>query len=112
MTNEELNTALYQKMFVEQEQFKAWLLTLPPAQVLEHAYEYTTREDLLLALEYNNLSDRQAKAMLKSSSPLADAFKKWESWETGHMNDIWEVIQSRANEVLRADFAAARRQER
>ena len=30
MTNEELNTALYQKMFAEQEQYRSWLMTLPP----------------------------------------------------------------------------------
>ena len=112
MTNEELNTALYQKMFAEQEQFKAYLLTLTPAEVLEHAYEYTTREDLLLSLEYNNLSDKQAKALLKSPCPLGDVFKKRESWETGHMQDIWNAVESRANDVLRADFKAAQREGR
>lgn len=26
MTNEQLNTALYEKMFTEQEQYRAWLI--------------------------------------------------------------------------------------
>ena len=30
MTNEELNTALYEKMFAEQETYRSWLLSLPP----------------------------------------------------------------------------------
>ena len=30
MTNEELNTKLYEKLFAEQESFKGWLLTQPP----------------------------------------------------------------------------------
>lgn len=30
MTSEELNTALYQKMFAEQETYRGWLLTQPP----------------------------------------------------------------------------------
>ena len=30
MTNEELNTALYEKMFAEQETYRAWLLSQPP----------------------------------------------------------------------------------
>ena len=112
MTNEELNTALYQKMFAEQEQFRNWLLTQPPDEIIKHCYEYVMREDILLSLEYNDLSDKQAKALLKSPTPLGDVFKKWESWETGHMRDIWECVESRANEVLRADFIASRRESR
>ena len=39
MTIEQLNTALYQKMFAEQEKYKAWLLSQTPEAVLDHAYE-------------------------------------------------------------------------
>lgn len=45
MTNEELNTALYEKMFAEQEKYRAWLLSQPPEEILNHTYEYTMRED-------------------------------------------------------------------
>ncbi len=41
MTSQELNTALYQKMFAEQEEFRKHLLTLPPEEILQHTYEYT-----------------------------------------------------------------------
>ena len=33
-----------EKMFAEQEQFRDWLLSQPPAEILNHAYEYTVRE--------------------------------------------------------------------
>ena len=56
MTNEELNTALYKKMFAEQEQFKDWLLTQPPEKILDRSHEYSVREDFLLALEYDDLT--------------------------------------------------------
>lgn len=42
--SEELNTKLYEKLFAEQEQFKGWLLTQPPEEILNHAYEYTIRD--------------------------------------------------------------------
>ena len=70
MTNEELNTRLYEKMFAEQEQFRDWLLSQPPEEILNHAYEYTVREDILMSLEYHDLPDAQARALLKSPSPL------------------------------------------
>ena len=77
MTSEELNTALYQKMFAEQEQFKAWLLTQPPEEILNHTYEYSVREDILITLENNDLYDEQAEALLRSESPLADVYKEF-----------------------------------
>ncbi len=100
MTNEELNTALYKKMFAEQEKYKEWLLSLPPDEILNHAYKYTSREDILLSLEDKDLTSAQAKALLKSPCPLTDVFKDWEKKETGHMDDIWETVESRANTVI------------
>lgn len=46
MTNDELNTALYEKMFAEQETYRAWLLSQPSEEILNHTYEYTVREDI------------------------------------------------------------------
>ena len=88
MTQAVLNTQLYQKMFAEQAHFKDWLMSQTPEEVLNHAYEYTCREDILLSLEYNDLSPRQAKALLKSPTPLADVFKKWDSLD---MTTVWKI---------------------
>ena len=104
MTNEELNTALYQKMFEEQEKYREWLLTQPPEEILNHTYEYTMREDIVLALEYHDLTDKQCKALLKSPCPLGDVFKDFEKRETDHMENIRDTIECRANAVIRADF--------
>lgn len=70
MTNEELNTALYKKVFAEQEQYREWLLSQPPDEILNHCYEYTVREDIVLALEEYDLSDKQCKALLNRPVPL------------------------------------------
>lgn len=109
MTQAKLNTQLYQKMFTEQEQYKNWLRTLTPTEIMNHAYEYICREDILLSMEYNDLSSRQAMALLKSPSPLADVFKHWEKQETHHMEDIWNTVEARANEVVRANFITQHR---
>lgn len=99
MTNEQLNTSLYKKMFAEQENFKNWLLSLPSAEILNHTYEYTVREDILYCLEENNLDDKQVKALLRSPCPLADVFKEWENRETGYMDEILETVKSRADKA-------------
>ena len=81
-TNEELNTNLYEKMFSEQENFRDWLLKQLPEEILNHTYEYTVREDILMALEYLELESPQAKALLASPTPLADVYSEFEKRET------------------------------
>lgn len=75
MTNEERNTALYQKMFAEQDTFRDWLKSQSPEEILNHAYEHTIREDILLSLEYHNLSDAQANALMKFPQPFGRRFQ-------------------------------------
>ena len=70
MTVEECNTALYEKLFESQEKLRGWLLSQPPEEILNHAYAYTMREDILLSLEYNDLTARQAQALLAMDDPL------------------------------------------
>ena len=112
MTTAELNTQLYKMMFMEQQTYQQWLVSLPPHEILEHSYEYVVRQDILLSMEYNDLTGKQAKALLKSPTPLADVFKKFEKQESDHMQDIWNCVESRANEVMRANFVTSRREER
>lgn len=113
MTNAMLNTQLYQKMYAEQEQYRAYLLTLPPAQILDHAGEYTCRENILMVIESNNLNNARAEALLKSSTLLANVYKKWARWDlNGQQKEMWNAVQALSGEVLRAEFAATRRAER
>ena len=100
MTNEERNTALYQKMFAEQEKYGDWLKGQSPEEILNHTYEYTVREDILLSLEYRDLSDAQADALMKSPSPLVHVFRDFEKRETDHMETIWDCLESRADTLL------------
>ena len=113
MTNIMLNTQLYQKMYAEQEQYKAYLLTLPPTQILDHASEYICRENILMAMENNDLDNARAKALLRSSTPLTDVYNKYANWEhSRQQEEIWNAVEARSGEVLRTAFAAAQRSER
>lgn len=108
MTNEELNTSLYEKCFAAQEHYREWLLSLPPEEILNHTYEYTIREDILLALETNDLSDEQATALLSSPAPLDDVFHDFEQIEGDHMDLIRGCIETRADDILKDQREAAR----
>ena len=110
MTNEELNTRLYEKMFAEQEQFRDWLLSQPAAEILNHAYEYTVREDILMSLEYNDLEDSQARALLKSGKPLKQIFERWENQETSYMDTVWDTVQEQAKAAEAKQKAKAQKE--
>ena len=100
MNTETINTQLYEKMFAEQERYRDWLLHQTPEEILNHTYEYTTREDILMTLEDNDLSFEQAWALLSSPTPLADVFKEFENRETDYMDVVRESMASRANTII------------
>ena len=56
MDAEKLTTALYEKMKAEQDSYRAWLVAQPPEEILNHTYEYTIRQDILMALEERDLT--------------------------------------------------------
>lgn len=85
-------------MVAELDNYKAHLMTLSPYEILQNAYEYVLKQDILLSLEYNDLSASGAKAMLRSPTPLEDIYHKWEHRENSHMEDIWDTFETHADE--------------
>ena len=105
MSTEDLNTILYQKMYDEQEQFRDKLLNSSPRDVMLNAYELVIREDILLSLEYSDLSDDQAKVLMRSEHPLSDLYLKWENHESRHMEEIQSLIKEYADQLIRSTKA-------
>lgn len=95
-------------MFAEQERYQNELLGLPASEILDHAYAYTIREDILLSLEYNDMTDKQCLALLKIDKPLEAVFSNWENSESPHMECIRNMIEHTANEQIRQDFLKQR----
>ena len=100
--NTNKNTALYEKMAAEQDKFRDWLKSHPPEEILNHAYEYTVREDILMAMEELDLPQSRAAALLASPSPLADVYKEFADRETSYMDVVRDSIEQRAEAALDA----------
>ena len=66
---------LTEKMTAEFDGYRSWLLKQPPEEILNHAYEYTTKENLLNVLGDANLKPQQIETLLRSPCPLEDVFK-------------------------------------
>lgn len=103
MTNKELNTLLREKMDAEQTVLIGRLLRLDPEKLLEHSLEYTVRQDFLISMKDNLLTDDQAKALLHSETPLADLYKEYQKQQSGYIDDVRDSIVACANSEIRKD---------
>ena len=108
MDAEKLNQALYEKMSAEQAQYRDWLLSQSPEEILNHTYSYTMQEDILMEMEELSLPAPLAAALLESPTPLSDVYKDFLDMETGHMDDVRECIEGRAERLLDAKREATR----
>ncbi len=66
---------LTEKMTAEFNIYRDWLLAQSPEEILNHAYEYTTKENLLNVLGDIDLKPQQIETLLRSPCPLEDVFK-------------------------------------
>ena len=101
MDAEKLTAALHEKMSAEQDKFRAWLVAQPPEEILNHTVEYTTHEDILMAMDFIELTEAQVSALLESPSPLADVYKNWSNMDFNVMDNIVSAIEDRADTVIR-----------
>ena len=88
---------LYDKLLQEQDTFRQGLLALPPEQILDKAWEYLVRENILLTMEYNELDDAQAQALLELPDTMSDLCGRLMEKDTRQQAVIWHEIVTRAN---------------
>ena len=67
MTHEQLNTALYEKVYAEQQEFISSLKTMTPENIIQYAYELVIREDILLSFEENEVNQKHIENIKGSS---------------------------------------------
>lgn len=103
--NMDLNQRLYEKVVSAQERYRECLLNQPPEEILNHTYEYTIRENIILCMEDLELNETQAAALLRSPDPLSDICAEYNKRETGYMDDIRDCIETRAEEEISVLYA-------
>jgi len=102
LNNEQLLYTLQEKMSEELDKFRDWLLTQPPAEILNHTFEYTTKSDIVLLMDNVELSSKQLDALLSSPTPLEDTYKAFRDMDTGLMDIIQSCLEERADILLKS----------
>lgn len=104
MSSVSWNDKLYSKMCDEQESYRSMLLSKPPAEILEHAYEYSVREDILCAMTDNDLPEEQAAAILSLNLTMDDMFEQFShnSYSSNQMDVVWISVEERGKKAYSA----------
>ena len=94
MNNKELNQELYNRLVEEENRFIEDLKKRTVEDILMHGYafEFTMRQDILFVMEYLELSDAQARALLMSDTPLENLYRRV-SARVSYIEDIEENIE-------------------
>lgn len=95
-TNKELMDELIHKVEQEQEEYREKLLSQSKEDILERAYAYAVREDIILELYYIKLTSTEIKNLLKSERPLEDIYSLWEDSDSGYMKVLAKIIKQSA----------------
>ena len=102
MTDEVLavNAKLFAKMEESFQDFSNWLLKQQPEAILNHAYEYATKADILAVMETTNLDEAQANALLTLDDPLDAVFKEYGDSTSNSMDVLVSFIEDKADGLI------------
>ncbi|GHU45745.1 hypothetical protein FACS1894120_1190 [Clostridia bacterium] len=96
---------LYVKMSDEYDNFIAELKTKPPDEIINCAYECTSKADIVLCFEQENLiDDKEAAALLKHKYPLDEFYCKWLDSDVSYMDELGYCIESAAKTLTEGDI--------
>ena len=114
---------LYKKIRAENEDYKNWLLKQPKSEILRLAPDFLVRKAIVEAgkkfmnvdiTSNHYLFNDQLDVLLKSKTPLADIcgefFMNSDYCRLVFGDSIENAFESRANDILRREFLAAKKE--
>ena len=99
MEQAEMMQVLFAKMSAEQGGYRKWLVSLPPEEILEHAYEYTVREAALSLMGKVELSKGQISALFATKTPLTGICDEFFSRDIDYEIELTDCIEVFANDA-------------
>ena len=98
---EELENRLYERMLQENQAFLADLKTKPADDIIHHAYEIASRDNLLMIFEdETSLTPRQLEILLEFEHPLAQLYDDWINTDTEEMDAFRNSVIGSADVIL------------
>lgn len=104
ISEEQLDTLLYEKMQSEYDKYIAGFGNMTPSDVASNAYEVVYKQDILFCFEDgdNGLSYAEKKMLYSKKYPLDFLYEEWQKTDCTHMQMIRDCIKDSVEaEVMR-----------
>ena len=99
---------LLTKMHSEFAEYEAWLLQQPASVILENAFQYTTKQDILMHAESVDLSPAQLETLLRSRAPLEEVFETYRNTDSDFlMIEMHDAMETCADDAMAVQRSAA-----
>ena len=83
---------LYDLIENEQSELRNELRLLSPDEIVSRAYEITTKEDIAMMFEYEELDISQLKVLVKEKYPIDSIYRAWLKRDYSHMEYLRETM--------------------
>lgn len=97
----EATAKLIEKLSKEFSEYSRWLTSLPSDKVLDHAFEYCAKQDILIYITSIGVHPDRVKTLLASSDALDDIYRRYHKMDTDRMYDIGVAINDTADMLKR-----------
>lgn len=88
-----LKEMIYKRMQSEQDTFYRVLLEMDIKEALDHAYEYSTRNDILMSFNDSNLNSGELEVLAKCRYPLSEIYGRLDKIESDRKSEIEMAIK-------------------
>lgn len=109
MNAKEANIILRQKVRTELALLRRRLVAQSPQAVLDRAYEYATKSDMVTLINETEFAAEQARAMLSKPKLLDCLFKEYGNHSSNSMDVLVSFMTDKAEEYAVADAAKQHR---
>lgn len=103
MTKEKLYKQLYDKLNAEMNEYKCLLLKQPPEKILDHAFEYSMREFVLMCVVGGGLTETEVQSLMNSHSPFLKIGEYAKGIET-HILDYFRDCMTQIGDEWKTNF--------
>ncbi len=107
MNAKEANVILRQKVRAELSKFRRHLLSQSQQTVLDHAYEYATKSDMVTIIHETEFTLSEAKGLLSRPGLLDAIFKEYGNHSSNSMDVLVSFISDKAEEYANTSQAAS-----
>lgn len=101
MTDKNYNELLRKRVLQENKEFNEELEKLPANEALSRAYEKVIKEDLVCSISEGNLTNTEARALLRLKYPLDELYREWLHNDMSYNDMLRATIKDRATSAVR-----------